>query len=316
MTRPDRRPQAALSAAFAGAIDLSALAKPASTGAAAVKPQSQSQYAFDVAEDTFGEVIQASSEALVVFDLWSGRSALSTAMSEALLAVVEAGHGAWVLARVDVDANPRIAQAFQARQIPTIIAVAAGQPVDAYPGAAEEAAVRTWITGLVDELRDRLPGIRAAEEAAGVPAGPEGAEIPDVEDVRFLGAEDALMAGDYELAQHELESILAEEPGNERATAALAQTSFLARTDALAPDTVARADAAPEDVSLQCDAADLLVSGGEVEAAFDRLIATVKLTAGEDRTAAREHLIQLFGLFAVDDELVKQARRKLAASLY
>ncbi len=314
MTRPDRRQQAALSSAFAGAIDLSALKnKPATAGANGAAAQAPpSKFSIDVTEATFGEVVQASTDLPVVFDLWSGRSTLSTSLSAALNTVVEEGHGSWVLARVDVDTNPRVAQAFQAREIPTIIAVAAGQPVDAYAGPADETAVRGWIKALLDALRDRLPGIRAAEEAAGIESGP----AAEPEDERFSVAEDALMAGEYDLARTELEQILAAEPGNARATAALAQTVFLAKTDALPPDTVERADATPDDVALQCDAADLQVAGGEVEAAFDRLVGVVRRSAGEERTMARERLIELFSLFAVDDELVKQARRKLAAALY
>ena len=313
MTRPDRRQQAALSTAFAGAIDLSALKNRPAPGAPAGAPAAPtSKYNIDVTEATFGEVVQASADVLAVFDLWSARSTLSASLSALLNDVVDGGHGAWVLARVDVDTNPRVAQAFQAREIPTIIAVAGGQPVDAYAGPADDASVRTWITGLLDALRDRLPGIRAAEEAAGVESGPAAPE----EDPRFVAAEDALMTADYETAQTELEQILAAEPGNVRAAAALAQTLFLARTDALPPETVAAADADQANVALQCDAADVQVAAGEVDAAFDRLISTVKRTAGDDRTAAREHLLSLFGLFAADDEQVKQARRKLAAALY
>ena len=128
MTRPDRRQQAALSTAFAGAIDLSALKnKPAAAAPGAAGPQDPpSRYAIDVTEATFGEVVQASTEVPVVFDLWSARSSLSSSLSAALNAVVDEGYGSWVLARVDVDTNPRVAQAFQAREIPTIIAVAAG----------------------------------------------------------------------------------------------------------------------------------------------------------------------------------------------
>ncbi len=311
MTRPDPRQQAALSSAFAGAIDLSALKnKPAPAGGAPQTPPSK--YTIEVTEATFGEVVQASTELPVVFDLWSGRSSLSTALSALLNAVVADGHGSWVLARVDVDTNPRVAQAFQAREIPTIIAVAAGQPIDAYAGPAEDTAVRQWIAALLDALRERMPAITAAEQAAGIEPGP----AAEPEDERFTAAEDALMAGDYDMATAELEQILAAEPGNARATAALAQTTFLAKTDGLPPDTIEKADAALDDVALQCDAADLEVAGGEVAAAFDRLVAAVRRSAGDERTAAREHLIQLFSLFAIDDEMVKQARRKLAAALY
>src|SRR5436190_23949443 len=109
MTRPDRRPQAALSSAFAGAIDLSALKnKPAAASANGTAPQAPpSKFSLDVTEATFGEVVQASTEVPVVFDLWSGRSTLSTSLSDVLNKAVADGHGSWILARVDVDSNPR-----------------------------------------------------------------------------------------------------------------------------------------------------------------------------------------------------------------
>ncbi|MEP6562203.1 MAG: tetratricopeptide repeat protein, partial [Nakamurella sp.] len=58
------------------------------------------------------------------------------------------------------------------------------------------------------------------------------------------------------------------------------------------------------------------LAGGDVEGAFARLVDTVRRTAGEERTAAREHLIELFSLFPPDDPQVIKARRALAAALY
>src|ERR1700709_1294447 len=106
MTRPDRRQQAALSTAFAGAIDLSALKNKPVPGAEPAAPATPaSKYAIEVTEATFGEVVQASTELLGAFDLWSARSSLSPSLSGILGTVVDEGHGAWVLARVDVDTN-------------------------------------------------------------------------------------------------------------------------------------------------------------------------------------------------------------------
>jgi putative thioredoxin len=79
---------------------------------------------------------------------------------------------------------------------------------------------------------------------------------------------------------------------------------------------VTRADAAPDDVEAQKAAADAELAGGQVEAAFDRLVKTVQRTAGEERDAAREHLVGLFELFAADDPRVTSARRALARALY
>ena len=212
-----------------------------------------------------------------------------------------------------MDANPRIAQAFGAQSIPTVVAIAGGQPVDAFTGALPEPQVRQWISSLLDALRDRMPAIKAAEERA-VAAG--GEPEPEPEDERFVAAEDLLAAGDYAGAQRAYEDILAVEPANAQAKAALAQAALLARVDALPPDAIARADAAPEDVPAQLAAADAEVAAGSSGAAFRRLVDTVRRTSDEDRTAAREHLVSLFGLFAPDDPEVIAARRALAAALY
>ncbi len=79
---------------------------------------------------------------------------------------------------------------------------------------------------------------------------------------------------------------------------------------------IAQADAAPDDVALQRGAADLQLVSGDVAGAFARLVETVRRTAGDDRVAAREHLVELFSLYAPDDEQVIKARRALAAALY
>ena len=321
MTRPDPRRQAALSAAFAGAVDLSALAQRAAAPASPAGPAAAaapadgpgSEFVFDVTEADFQDVIQISTQVPVVFDLRSDRAPESAQLSAMLLAEARRGQGAWVLARVDVDTSPRIAQAFGVQSIPTVIAVAGGQPVAAIAQVPTEQQLSQWFTQLLDQLRDQLPGIRAAEARAGAPAA-------EPEDPRFTAAEELLDAGDFTAAEAAYQAIVNSEPANTRALEALAQTRFLGRVAGHPEDTVARADAVdptdPQFVALTSAAADLEVAGGQVEAAFTRLIAGVKATGGDERTALREHLVSLFGLFTTDDPQVRTARRALAAALY
>lgn len=305
-----------MSAAFAGAIDLSALNRPATAAAApsAAAGRPASNFVVDVTEASFGEVVQISAEVPVVFELQSSRSAGTEEMSTALATLADSAGGAWLLARVDVDVNPRVAQAFGVQAVPTVVAVAGGQPVDGFTGAQTAAQLETWVASMLDLLRPRMPAIAAAEEAAGV----VDAETPEEEtvDPRFLAAEELLDAGDFAGATATYQQILIAEPGNEAAAAALAQTELLARVAAAPADAVASADAAPDDVAAQALAADVQLADGDPDAAFGRLIATVARTAGDDRVAARQHLLSLFALFPVDDERVRTARRKLAAALY
>ncbi len=309
-------------AAFAGAIDLSALKNrataPAGQPAAAANgapagAAPQSPFVVDVDEATFGSILQASSEVPVVIDLWATWCEPCKQLSPILERLAAAAGGAWILAKVDVDANPRIAQAFGVQSIPMVVALAKGQPVDAFNQALPEPQVRQWIAGLLDALRDQLPGIREAEARAGTT--PEAVE-PEPEDPRFVAAEEALAAGDYAAAELAYQQILAVEPGNAEAKAALAQTGLLARVEKLSPDAVALADADPSNVQAQRDAADVQLAEGDVDGAFGRLIEAVRRTAGDERVVAREHLVELFSLFPPDDPQVIKARRALAAALY
>jgi putative thioredoxin len=307
-------------AAFAGAIDLSALKNRPAPGdantpaAAPADAGPPSPFVIDVDEATFGQVLQASSQVLVVVDLWASWAETARPLSQALQRLAAAAGGSWILARVDVDANPRIAQAFAVQTLPMVIALAQGQPItDPLTQVVPEAAVRQWITSLLDALREHLPGIKEAEAQAGIT--PDEAE-PEPVDPRFVAAEELLANGDYAAAELAYQQILAVEPGNADAKAALAQTGLLSRVEQLPADAVAVADAAPDDVQAQRNAADAQLAGGDVEGAFARLVNTVRRTAGDERTAAREHLVELFTLFAPDDPQVIKARRALAAALY
>jgi putative thioredoxin len=320
VSRPDPRQAAqtaALSRAMAGAVDLSALkARSEAAARQQAAPQSGgdgggSRFVVDVTEQTFqAEVLERSLQVPVVVDLWAEWCEPCKQLSPVLERLAEAGNGAWVLAKVDVDANPRIAQAFGVQSIPMVVAVVGGQPVDAFNGALPEPQVKQWIGALLDALRERMPAIAQAEAAA----NGEPAEEP--EDPRFTAAEEALERGDYAAAEAAYQQILAAEPGNEQASAALTQVRFLARAESADPSAIARADAAPDDIDAQLAAADAEVAANRAEAAFDRLVKAVSRTAGDERDRVREHLVSLFDLYPADDPRVSTARRALARALF
>jgi putative thioredoxin len=313
-----------MSRAMAGAVDLSGLkaraesTRPGPSGGSAGPPQSGGSaaaggFVVDVTEQTFqAEVLDRSLQVPVVVDLWATWCGPCKQLSPVLERLAAAGNGAWILAKIDVDANPRISQAFGVQSIPMVVAVVGGQPVDAFNGALPEPQVREWITRLLDVLRERMPGIGEAEAGAG---GAD-AEIEEPEDPRFTAAEDALEAGDYVGAEAAYQAILAQEPANEQARAAIAQVRFLARAESADRGAPARADASPDDVDAQLAAADTELALDEVEAAFARLVAAVGRMFGDDRDRVREHLVGMFELFAPDDERVTAARRALARVLF
>jgi putative thioredoxin len=296
-----------MSAALSGAVDLSALkaraeaaskakaapaAPPSVDGAVADGAAApDGSFVIEVTEATFqAEVVDRSLQVPVIVDLWAEWCGPCKQLSPVLERLAQAAGGAWILAKVDVDANPRIAQLFGVQSIPTVVAIAGGQPVEAFAGAQPEPQIKQWLSALLDALRDKLPGIRAAEAGgAGEVVEPE----PEPEDHRFVAAETAFENGDFEGAAAAYQKILAEEPANEQAKAALAQVKFLSRAESADPGVVVRADTSPEDIDAQLSAA-----------------------SGPDRDRARTHLVELFGLFSPDDPLVAKARRDLASALF
>jgi putative thioredoxin len=94
------------------------------------------------------------------------------------------------------------------------------------------------------------------------------------------------------------------------------QIAFLMRATAQPPDAVAVADAAPDDIDAAFGAADVQILSPDVEGAFARLVALVRRTAGDERTAVRTRLIELFELFDPADPEVIAGRRNLANALY
>ncbi|MFE3987448.1 tetratricopeptide repeat protein [Nocardia tengchongensis] len=283
---------------MSGAVDLSALKQPAA--AAADVPGDHA-----VTETNFEDrVLRRSTQVPVVVALYSQRSPGSIELVKLLEQLVTRSGGDWDLATVEAEANMRIAQAFGVQGIPTVVAVAAGQPLADFTGNQPEEQVTQWLAAVVDAVRGKLPGVGEAAEP----------EVP--EDPRFVAAEEALERGEFDAAIAVYQDILAAEPNNAEAKAALRQVQFLSRVQDLDPAALAKADADPADLDAAIAAADLEMFNQQPEAAFDRLIAQVKRTAGDDRTRVRTHLLELFELFDPAEPLVVASRRKLAAALY
>ena len=198
-----------------------------------------------------------------------------------------------------------------------VVALAQGQPItEPLTAPLPEPQVRQWISSLLDALRDHLPGYQGGRGAGPGAAGAREPE-PEPEDPRFVAAEEALANGDYAAAELAYQQILAVEPANAEAKAALAQTGLLSRVEQLRRTCIEKADAAPGRHAGPTrrrrprswpTATSRTPSPGWSD--------TVRRTSGDDRTAAREHLVELFSLFPPDDQQVIKARRALAAALY
>jgi putative thioredoxin len=294
-----RRQQAARAAANAGAGD-----DPAGGPASA--------FVFDATEETFNDdVVLRSRTTPVIVDLWAEWCGPCKQLSPVLEKLANEAGGAWMLAKVDVDANPRLAQAFQAQSIPMVAAIIGGQIVDAFAGARPEAEVKQWLTQVL-AVAEQL-GVAVAAPADGAEPGEALDDLPPA----LAAARDAMETGDLDGAARALEKALTDAPGDSLAKSWLSQVNLMRRVSSYDPATVSREAAAhPEDVDAQLRVADFEMASGDAEKAFDRILAVVKRTSGAERNTARLHLLDLFEVLSPEDERLKKARTQLTLLLF
>jgi putative thioredoxin len=290
-----------------GAVDLSALrapspaparpAEPAANPAAPISPSGAPSAVVDVTEANFQTtVLERSMATPVILDFWAEWCEPCKQLSPLLEKLVAEGGGSWVLGKVDVDANPRLAQALRVQGIPMVIAVVGGQLVEGFTGVLPEAQVRQYVDAVL--------------KAGGV-------AVASPEDPRLDAADDALMTGDLDEAEAAYKKILAESPTDVAAESGLAQVELYRRVKGVdAGATMAKAAADPDDLEAQLLAADIEVLSGQAPEAYERLVTVVRRTSGDDRDAVRKHLLSLFSVAGPDDPAVASARRALAKALF
>ncbi|HYY43770.1 MAG TPA: tetratricopeptide repeat protein [Actinomycetota bacterium] len=249
-------------------------------------------FVIDVDEQDFErEVVERSHSVPVVIDFWADWCGPCKALSPVLERLAAEAQGGWVLAKVDVDSNPRLAQAFGVQGIPAVKAVKGGRLVAEFTGALPEPQVREWLTVL----------------------GPTPAELA-LERARRL--EDQ---GDSGAALEAYREVLREEPGNQEAAQAVARLELAERASAgygSEEDLRRRLEANPADVEAAGALADLAAARGDLDTAFSLLLKALSMTAGEDRENARTRLLSLLETVEPDDPRALTARKRLAQLLF
>lgn len=280
---------------FGQAFDLSSLTKPK------VDPTTPLPGIEVTVENLSSDILPLSLVRPVIVLMWSPRSAESVEMIKVLGKLEVDYKGAFALARVDIEAHPQVAQAFQTKAVPYAVAIIAEQMVPLFEQSYPEAQVRM--------VMDKVLTL-ASEQGIGQ-APVEQMEPEEIE------AMDALEAGNYVAAEAAYKKWLSRKPSENLAKLGLAQTQLLMRTEGLELSEVTDQSALnPSDIALQLKAADVEIVNGGVEAAFARLIHAVRATSGDERTKVKDHLLNLFALVDQSDPRLVAARKELASALF
>ncbi|UFS60970.1 tetratricopeptide repeat protein [Subtercola endophyticus] len=325
-------------ASLRGAVDLSSLvnraaapagspaaggpaAAPGAPGAAPGAGVAVPSLLLDGTDATFSQILDLSNAVPVIVELWASWSDGSRILAPLMQKLILEYGGQFVLVRVETDTNPQLAAAFQAQSVPTVAAIIAGRPVALFEGAQPEQSIRDVFDQVVQLAAQNgvtgraLPqdGRAGAEADSESPAEPVEEPLPP----HHAEAFDAISQGDYKTAIAEYEKAIVQNPRDALAAAGLAQVKLLDRLDGKSLDEIRSAGAAaPDDIDAQLAVADLDVSGGHVEDAFDRILALFTKADQASKDLLRARMLELFEVVGLDDPRVTAARRRLTMLLY
>jgi len=243
----------------------------------------------DVTEQDFEqEVLERSKSVPVVVDFWAEWCGPCRALGPALEKAADAREGDVVLAKLDTDANPGLAQAFRIQGIPAVKAFKDGRVVDEFVGALPPAQVEEFFDRLVPSEVDRL--VEAGDEASLR---------------RALELEPGRADAAVPLAR-----LLAARGEREQALGLLSNVAGSFAAEGLA----ARLRLEAEQPELQ-DAFSAL-DQGEVERGLDGLIGAIPAAEGDRKDDLRRIVVGVLDELGVDSPLARESRRRLASALY
>ena len=285
---------------------------------------SASAYVINVTRETFEqEIIQKSMEVPVVIDFWAPWCNPCRQLAPILESLAEEMGGKFILAKVNTDEQPDIAQAFRVESLPTVFGLVQGQPVDQFTGLLSAEQIREWLTRLLPSPAQQLAqeGMKLAE------MDPKAAELkyrqalelmPDEDGLKILLAGVILKQGRLDECAAVLEALEQRgflEPEAERLKSELDVRRQAAESGGLEEARKA-AEADPANLIAQIHLADAYAASQQHRKALEICLEIVQKDFGEARAEAKSTMVKIFDMLGPASELTSEYRRKLATALY
>ena len=308
---------------LAGAVDLESLkhqvkAEPGQAGGA----PAAGGYVIDTNENTFQAMVQTSATFPILLLLWIPTDDRLFDMARTLGDAVNKLNGQIQLSRIDIEANPSIAQAFQVQGAPALFALIGGRPMPLMQGLPSDAELQQIAEVVLPKLiaAAQQAGVTGTAPYSGDPDAAGSASDADAADQVPPEHQEAYMLaqqGDYAGAAAAYDKVLEADPNDSLAARERAKSLLLARSaTADVRDVRAAAAADPNDVDAQLAVADVDMIGGQIQDAFDRLLDFVAAGHKDQIEPVRQRLLEYFAIPEPTDERLKRARRRLATLMY
>ncbi len=291
------------------------------------------QTIIDVSKETFQtDVMDNSNHTLVVVDFWAPWCQPCKTLLPMMHKLAEEYAGGFILAKVDIDNNQELAQAFAVKSVPTVKFVKAGKLVDEFTGVLPEAEIRARLDANIMRESDQafLNAFDQYQQAADDSALRKQAIENMIQvcnsdtqnnPVRIQLAKILVHETDYEQARIILEALPEPFKSSADVKNLLIQIDLAEKTRDLPPleTLLAAVDKNPDDLAARLQLSSQLTVLGEYESAFEQLFEIIRRDRSFDDDVGRREMLKLFDVLGAAGEneknLVGNYRRKLARYL-
>jgi putative thioredoxin len=265
-------------------------------------------FAVDLNEGNLKPIIEISSIVAVVVAFYNKDNAESMTLTGKLEKLANSSDGKWLLAKVDIKANAKIAEAFGVDLPATVAVILGGEPKPLFQGDQIESSLVDFIGKLVEVASSQ--GLNGTLEVE----GSEPTESEPQLSASEQAALDAMDQGDFGAAVKIYEEELKQNPGNEELVARLAQVKLVERT--YSGDMEKELSSEPKSVAEAMRKADFQLAVGQSEEAFDLLLTWFDKANSEERAALSSLFLELFNAVGKSHPAVVEARKLLAVKLF
>ena len=306
-----------MNSAMRGGVDLSSLAnkvvkeKLASTSGVQVDSGRRVKvpaFVIDLTETNLKPVIEISSIVAVVVVFYSEESVESVSLKDKLSSLANSAAGKWLLAKVDMTENPKLAQAFGVQSPATVAVILEGEPRPLFQGDQPESSLVDFIGKLVDVAAEQ--GLDGTLEVAGDAPAEAEPKLSESEQAAL----DAMDKGDFAAAVKIYEDELKSNPNNELLAERLAQVKLVERT--FNGDIEHELSVEPQNVAQAMRKADYYLAVGQSPEAFELLLSWFDKANPDERKALSALFIDLFVVVGKSHPAVIEARKLLAAKMF